>query len=94
MLLLVSVTLGKVSDPWCRSYTGTEVSISAHLTVCYGRFAGLCFVYEKTVSDGNWVDPRAVVDAILKSVPNKATLGKCDVMFNNFNVVRTNTSKN
>jgi hypothetical protein len=39
------------------------------------------------------VYPRTVGNAILKIVPNKETLRKCDVTFNNFNVVKTSTSE-
>jgi len=39
------------------------------------------------------VYPRTAGNAIVKIVPNKEILRKCDVMFNNFNVVKTSTSE-
>jgi hypothetical protein len=50
-------------------------------------------VFEQAVPAGGSVFPTTVGDAILKIVPNKETVGKCDVMFNSFNVVKTSTSK-
>lgn len=37
--------------------------------------------------------PTTAGNVMLEIIPNKETLRKCDVMFNNFNVVKTSTSE-
>jgi hypothetical protein len=94
MILLTEVALQRLAIPGVHFIQARNTIISANLTLCYGRFSQFfCFVFEQTVPARGSVYPTTVGDAILKIVPNKETVGKCDVMFNIFNVVKTTTSK-